>query len=218
MTIEWTRRVLYVEDQQAMRVLVTAVLVESGFSVLSVASANEALEQLESFDPDVLATDIELGSRPDGVELAHIARALSPHLGVVFVTSFPRAAHGLGRESLPGAVHVDKTHLTAPQELIFALEQALRARGDQPPAPAPGDDLPGWISALTSHQRRVLSLIAAGLSNAEIAARTNANVRAVERTVSRVFEALGVARVSAVNPRVAAANEYNRVFGYRVAS
>ena len=62
----------------------------------------------------------------------------------------------------------------------------------------------------------MLSLIAAGLSNAEIAARTDATVRAVERTVSRVFDTLGVSRVTAVNPRVVAANEYNRLFGHLV--
>ena len=199
-----------------MRVLIAAVLESAGFEVLSAPSAHVALELLEEYDPDVLVTDIELGSRPDGVELARIARQLAPHLGVVFVTSFPRAAHAPARDAIPGAVYVDKTQLASPDDLVVALEQALRARSDQPMAASASTELPEGIGALTEHQRRVLSLIAAGLSNAEIAARTDATVRAVERTVSRVFDTLGVSRVTAVNPRVVAANEYNRLFGHLV--
>ncbi|MBC9926778.1 MULTISPECIES: response regulator transcription factor [unclassified Leucobacter] len=213
MKTQWTRRVLYVEDQQAMRVLTAAVFESAGFAVMSASSAHAALDMLEEWDPDVLVTDIELGSRPDGVELAHIARRLAPHLGIVFVTSFPRAAHPQGQDAILGAVHLDKTQITSPDDLVAALEQALRAREDQPMAATVPADLPAGIGALTEHQRRVLSLIAAGLSNTEIAARTDASVRAVERTVARVFDTLGVSRVSAVNPRVVAANEYNRLFG-----
>jgi len=205
----WRRRVLLVEDQQFMRVLVADLLGAAGFEVTAVGSAAAALDALDAFDPDALVTDVELGARPDGVELALIARRLAPHLGVVFLTSFPLAALGAAGH-LDGAVHVDKTQLGDTAQLLAAVETALGGSAPPPPAP-PGTE--GAFAALTPHQRRVLSLLAAGLSNAEIAARTDSTVRAVERTVSRIFDALDVAAVPAMNPRVVAANLYNRLFG-----
>ncbi|MEV4669223.1 response regulator transcription factor [Microbacterium sp. LWO12-1.2] len=207
---KWTRRVLFVEDQQIVSVLVGELLVGAGFVVKSVTSAGDALDLLEDFDPDVLVTDIELGSRPDGVELAMIARSLAPHLGVVFLTSFTRAATtGFGR-TITGAVTVDKLTFSDPSELVAAIEASVRV--DATPAPGVEAD-EELIDRLTPHQRRVLSLIAAGLSNREIAERSGASLRAVERSVSRVFDTLGVSHVSAINPRVAAANRYSRLFG-----
>lgn len=209
----WTRRILLVEDQQFMRVLVSDLLAGAGFEVTAVASAADALDALDAGDPDALVTDVELGARPDGVELALIARRLAPHLGIVFLTSFPRAALGAAG-ALDGAVHVDKTQLGDTAQLLAAVEAALggpRRAAAAPAAPPVGSE--GAFAELTPHQRRVLSLLAAGLSNAEIAARTDSTVRAVERTVSRIFDALDVAAVPAMNPRVVAANLYNRLFG-----
>lgn len=194
-----------------MRVLVADLLTGAGFEVTAVASAADALDALDAGDPDALVTDVELGTRPDGVELALIARRLAPHLGIVFLTSFPRAALGAAGQ-LDGAVHVDKTQLGDTAQLLTAVEAALGgprrgSPGDPPAVPE------GGFAALTPHQRRVLSLLAAGLSNGEIAARTDSTVRAVERTISRIFDALDVAAVPAMNPRVVAANLYNRLFG-----
>lgn len=197
-----------------MLVLVGELLMQAGFVVLAVPTAAEALERLDDFDPDVLVTDIELGTRPDGVELAMIARELAPHLGVVFLTSFTRAATtGPGR-SITGAITVDKLTLRDSGELVAAIEASVRNDASAAPTAGAGDTPDDeLIAKLTPHQRRILSLLAAGLSNAEIADRTGASVRAVERSVSRVFDVLGVSHVSAINPRVVAANRYSRLFG-----
>lgn len=204
---------LFVEDQRIMSVLVAELLTAAGFAVLAVSSAAEALDRFDGFDPDVLLTDIELGARPDGVELAIIARELAPHLGVVFLTSFTRAATtGTGR-SISGAVTLDKLAVSESAEFVAAIESSVRpgrAGGGAPPEELPDDES---IARLTPHQRRILSLIAAGLSNAEIAERSGASVRAVERSVSRVFDTLGVSNIPAINPRVAASNRYSRLFG-----
>ncbi|MGK9148506.1 response regulator transcription factor [Plantibacter flavus] len=207
----WKRRVLFVEDQRIMSVLVGELLTNAGFEVVTVSSAADALDRLDGFDPDVLVTDIELGSRPDGVELAMIARSLAPHLGVVFLTSFTRAARSGPGRTVTDAVTVDKLTLTDSSELIAAIDASVRPGTATLPMEAPEDEL---IARLTPHQRRILSLIAAGLSNLEIAERSGASVRAVERSISRVFDTLGVSHVSAINPRVAAANRYSRLFGH----
>lgn len=193
-----------------MSVLVGELLKKSGFSVLAVSNAVAALDRLDSFDPDVLVTDIELGTRPDGVELALIARELAPHLGVVFLTSFTRAALSGPARSISGAVTVDKLALEDSGELIAAIEASVRRDGGTLAVDPVDDEL---IGRLTPHQLRILALIAGGLSNTEIAERSGSSVRAVERSISRIFDALGVSQMREINPRVVAANRYSRLFG-----
>lgn len=210
----WIRRALLVEDQPFMRMLVGETLRARGFDVQTAARADEALRLVQEFDPDVLITDIELGSRPDGIELATIARATAPHLGVVFLTNFPRALTEDRRSPVRESVHVDKATLASTDDLLEAVEQALLGKraGAVERERTDGGDHDAVLS-LTRHQREVLSLVSAGLSNAEIADRTDATQRAVERTISRIFDHLDIAGEPSVNPRVVAANRYNRVFG-----
>lgn len=69
-TSQWVRRVLVVEDQPLMRALVGDTLTHAGFVVHTAGSAVEALTEFDGFDPDLLVTDIDLGVRPNGVDLA----------------------------------------------------------------------------------------------------------------------------------------------------
>lgn len=205
------------EDQRIMRVLVAESLRHRGFELDVAADAVQALQVLDTADPDVLVTDVELGSRPDGLELALIARAASPGIGIVVLSNYAAVA-----ERMPsGAEFVDKAELHDPDELAAAIERAVRGprargragRAPQRTAPESAASQDPVVASLTPHQRRVLALIAAGLSNAEIADRTDSTLRAVERTVSRLFTRLEIANVPAVNPRVIAANRFNRHFG-----
>ncbi len=197
-----------------MRVLVAESLRHRGFELDVAADAAEALALLDTADPDVLVTDVELGSRPDGLELAVIARAASPGIGIVVLSNYAAVA-----ERMPsGAEFVDKAELHDPDELVAAIERAVRGPRARGGALPPGVLRPNIsqdpvVAGLTPHQRRVLALIAAGLSNAEIADRTGSTLRAVERTVSRLFARLEIANVPAVNPRVIAANRFNRHYG-----
>jgi DNA-binding NarL/FixJ family response regulator len=69
------------------------------------------------------------------------------------------------------------------------------------------------LLGLTAAQLETTRLLAAGLSNAEIARRRNVTVRAVEKSVERVFAALGFAGGERTTPRVAAATLYTATFG-----
>lgn len=229
---------LVVEDQGALRALVHDLFARNGFAVESTASAVDALARFADFDPDALVADIDLGVRPDGIELATALRRIAPHLGVVFLTSYPRRAAGAEAFGLPGAVFVGKAELESPEQILAALERALRptapadladpthrsdrsdASGAGTPAEAPAAEAPtaddgcaGGVAALTRHQLAVLGMIAQGWSNEQIARESGATVRAVERSISRIFERLGVTGDPATNPRVAAAARYLAAFG-----
>lgn len=161
---------LVVEDQAALRTLICAALEGHGWEVKGVADADEALREFAEFDPDALLTDIDLGSRPDGAELALMLHRLAPHLGIVFVSSFPRAAAGATAMGVPGAVFVGKDEINAPGDLVSALETALSIDPGARSASAAGADREG-LGRLTRHQLEILALVARGASNEQIAHR-----------------------------------------------
>jgi len=202
--------VLVVEDQGALRMLVCDLLERHGFQTAAAADAAEATRLFTDFDPDALLTDIDLGSRPSGAELAAMLVELAPHIAVVFLSSYPRAAAGATAMGIAHAVFVPKQDLESPAALLSALERALSTHpSPEPSAPAVRDPL----ATLTRHQLEILAMIARGWSNERIAAETGGTVRAVERSISRLFGRLEVTRDPTVNARVAAAGLYLSAFG-----
>jgi DNA-binding NarL/FixJ family response regulator len=212
MADEWNRRVILVEDQPIVRVLVAESLRQAGFDVSAHGDARSALEAADRFDPDVLVADIDLGSRPDGVELALVLRARFPQLGVMFLTNYPRVASVPRKAVVTGAQFVSKDLLESPAQLSEWVDAAARA--DRLPVP---DGPAGALAGLSRAQLSVLAELAAGCSNEEIARRTGRTLRAVERLVSRTFERMGVNDHPELNPRVVAVNLYTRAFGHPVA-
>ncbi len=201
---------LVTEDQGALRTLVCDLLERNGFQTAAAATAAEATRLFAEFDPDALLTDIDLGSRPSGAELAAMLVELAPHLAVVFLSSYPRAAAGATSMGIEHAVFVAKQDLDSPTTLLSALERALSTHpAPESSAANPADPL----GALTRHQLEILAMIARGWSNERIAVETGSTVRAVERSISRLFGRLDVASDPTVNPRVAAAALYLSAFG-----
>lgn len=207
------RTILLIEDQTLVRTLVAESLDRAGFDVSAHATAQSALDAFVALDPDALVTDIDLGTRPDGAETALILRQRSPHMAVVFLSNFPRAASAPRSASiLADAVFVHKSSLTSGTVLATAVDEALRNTYQSKSALTPDDDA-DKLSALTRSQLEILKLIAEGHSNAEIARLTGRTVRAVERLIVRLFGSLGVSTDDGMNPRVTAANLYSRSFG-----
>ena len=201
---------LVVEDQGALRMLVCDLLERHGFQTAAASDAAEATRLFTEFDPDALLTDIDLGSRPSGAELAAMLVELAPHIAVVFLSNYPRAAVGATAMGIEQAVFVAKQDLDSPATLLSAVERALSTH----PAPESSPTgSPDPLAPLTRHQLEILSMIARGWSNERIAEETNGTVRAVERSISRLFARLEVTRDSTVNARVAAAAMYLAAFG-----
>ncbi|BAU66798.1 multi-sensor hybrid histidine kinase [Stanieria sp. NIES-3757] len=73
-------RILTVDDEPDARKLLTVLLTQYGAEVLSVASAGEVLANLESFQPDVLVSDIGMPN-VNGYSLIEQIRDLSPQQG-----------------------------------------------------------------------------------------------------------------------------------------
>lgn len=203
---------LVVEDHALMRSLVTDAFRQRGFEAESASSTPEALERAASFDPDLLVTDIDLQQRPNGVELATILHRRAPHVAVMFLSNLSRdAAATHAQSTISGASFVNKAAVETVDELVDAAEAVL---ADRPVLrETTGSDARSRLLGLTAAQLETTRLLAAGLSNAEIARRRNVSVRAVEKSVERVFAALGIAGGERTTPRVAAATLYTATFG-----
>ena len=79
-------RVLLIEDDQLVRATLVDTLGEAGFDVDGLACAEDALVLLGAGQvPDVLVTDLDLGHGLGGTDLADMARARHPDVGIVFI-------------------------------------------------------------------------------------------------------------------------------------
>jgi len=85
--------VLVVDDEPAVRMLVTEVLGELGYAALEAGDGPEALAILQSpARIDLLITDVGLPGGMNGRQVADAARAARPALPILFITGFAENA------------------------------------------------------------------------------------------------------------------------------
>ncbi|MCC5661613.1 response regulator [Nostoc sp. XA010] len=104
-------RVLMVDDEPDTRELSTALLTQYGAEVLTVTSAAEALASLESFQPDVLVSDIGMPEM-DGYALLQQVRSLPPSKGgqipAIALTAYARVEDQQRAKSAGFQHHISK--------------------------------------------------------------------------------------------------------------
>jgi len=100
-------RILVVEDDPSVRLLVIDVLAELGYSALEASEAEMALSLLNSNDVDLLITDVGLPGR-NGRQLAEMARVRRPDLRVLFMTGYAEQAMHRGDFLEPGMAMITK--------------------------------------------------------------------------------------------------------------
>lgn len=195
-------KVLLVEDEEFTRILIRDALTNIGMSVMAVASVNQALAEIDEFDPNVVVTDLDLGPGPDGADLLNKIEEERPWAGMVVLTAHASpelAVHG-GRSIPEGATYLVKSQISSASSLKAAIEESIAHPGLNPKAVKNSDDQ--YI--VSSMQGEILRMIADGLSNAAIAREKNVTLRAAEALVQRTFTALGVKGNPDVNSRVVA--------------
>ncbi|MEH2174354.1 PAS domain-containing protein [Nostoc sp.] len=120
-------KVLTVDDDPDARELLTVLLTEYGAKVLTVASATEVLANLESFQPDVLVSDIGM-PEVDGYSLIQQIRALTPEKGgkipAIALTAYARVEDSQLVISSGYQLHVTKP--LDPEELVQAVVALAR--------------------------------------------------------------------------------------------
>lgn len=201
--------IVLVEDEQLLRELLEKTL--SGVPGLVVretfASAEEALGAIAASPPDVVLSDINLGSGLDGISLAKKLRKLCPDLAIVILSNHADLVYvdalrkALGRhwaymlkksalslEALERCIHSVASGLVVLDPEIVAVAQTR--------SPTP---------KLTGRAAEMHAYLAQGYSNASIMKKCALTERTVERLISQVYDDLGIdVENTAVNPRVLA--------------
>ena len=156
--------ILLVDDDAALRELITLRLEANGFRVDAVDSGEAALAQLALARPDAVLTDMQMAGM-DGMALFRAIHARDPALPVIVLT-----AHG----SIPDAVAATQQglfgYLTKPYDaptLIDLLKRATRLAGSGPEA---GDD--DWRSEIVTASPAMDALLA----EARLAAQSEASL------------------------------------------
>lgn len=89
------RKIMLVEDEAPLLMLVGDALEDMGFEVTRMASGLRAMEALEEGEqPDILVTDVSMPEGVSGIDIAGRALAAEPAPRVVLVS-------GLSRSQLP---------------------------------------------------------------------------------------------------------------------
>jgi DNA-binding NarL/FixJ family response regulator len=193
--------VVLVDDHEVVRRGVRDVLsVEGDIEVVGEASTvSEALARIPALRPDVAVLDVRL---PDGngVALCRDLKSSMPELNVLMLTSFSdddalfdaimAGASGYVLKHIGGDDLVDAVRTVGRGGSLFdpAVTAQVLQRLRTPPQEDPG------LQSLTEQERRILELIAEGLTNRQIAERIFLAEKTVKNYVSSLLAKLGLER------------------------
>lgn len=199
---------MLVEDEEFTRNMVAEMLTTSGVTVSSVDTVAKAIATIDSFDPHVVLTDLDLGHGPDGADLLLKVFKDRPWTGMVIMTAHasPELAISDASRIPDPTVYIVKSEIKSIANLLLAIEESIERTGKfQKSVAAVSEKI-----TITASQAEILRMIADGLSNASIAKERDITLRAAEALIQRTFQALGVNSDPTVNPRVVAVRMWHQ--------
>jgi len=199
---------MLVEDEEFTRNMVAEMLTNSGVIVSGVATVAKAIATIDTFDPHVVLTDLDLGHGPDGADLLLKVFKDRPWTGMVIMTAHasPELAISDASRIPDPTVYIVKSEIKSIANLLLAIEESIEKTGKfQKSVAAVSEKI-----TITASQAEILRMIADGLSNASIAKERDITLRAAEALIQRTFQALGVNSDPTVNPRVVAVRMWHQ--------
>jgi DNA-binding NarL/FixJ family response regulator len=188
-------RLLVAEPQDLVRELLVDRLVASGFDVVaSVPDGRAAMSLALQHQPDVVILDIELRD-PDGTTVIREMMKADKRRRIVVLTATDDVL------TARYAIHAGAMAFVSKNEEFTLLLDAVSAvlRGDTVLAGGVTDRIgrrvkrtPSSDSLLSDREEEVLSLVASGLANPEIASRLFISARTVKNHLASIYDKLGV--------------------------
>lgn len=206
-------KILAVDDEPLVLTLLSETLKAQGYEVTTATDASSAKRACANFDPDLAILDVDLGSGPDGFDLATSLRHSSPTLAIIFLTNVaePRLA-GKSVKNLPaGYGYLLKSKLGDSKLLNAAIVGVARGAGKEF---RENIDSGHALGKLSRSQLQVVQLLAMGKSNEEIAQIRNTTIRAVRLILVRAFKVMGISEQGGPERRVQAAIQYLKATGF----
>ena len=161
--------------------------------VASAGDGDEAIAVCVEHHPDVALMDLSMPGM-GGIEATRRITEQAPGVQVVVLTSF------MDRERIVDALNAGAIGYllkdAEPEELIRGIHAA--ARGESPLDPRAARAMlaaqrtPSPLDALSEREREVLTLVAEGLPNKQIARRLEITEKTVKAHLTSIFRAIGV--------------------------
>jgi len=194
-------RIFLLDDHEVVRRGVRELLeVEDDLEVVGEAgTAEEALQRIPAASPDVAVIDMRL---PDGngVEVCREVRSRNPEVQCVVLTSFAddealfdsimAGAAGYLLKQIKGTDLVDAIRRVAAGQSL--LDPSVTERVLERLRKGPEQD--ERLSRLTEQERKILDLIAEGLTNRQIGERMGLAEKTVKNYTSHLLAKLGLER------------------------
>jgi len=117
------KRVLVIDDEEALCRMVDAVLSDAGYEV---TTSTRSYEVVETFDParfDLVVTDVKMPG-VDGLEVLQRVKAAAPAMPVIVITA--HATVEMSIQALRKGAYDMVTKPFEPEELIYRIRNALR--------------------------------------------------------------------------------------------
>jgi DNA-binding NarL/FixJ family response regulator len=203
-------RVLVVDDQALVRAgFVKLLEPETDLRVVGEAGDGfEAVDAAARARPDVVLMDIRM-PRLDGIEATRRIRARPGAARVLVLTTYDldeyvfdalkAGASGFLLKDAPADQLVAGIRVVAAGDALLAPPVTRRLIEEFARRPTPPPEGPGELTALTAREREILTLIARGLTNSEIAGHLVLGGSTVKTHVGNILTKLGLRdRVQAV--------------------
>ncbi len=194
-------RVFLLDDHEVVRRGLRDLLESEGDIAIvgESGSAVEAMSRIPALRPDVAVLD---GRLPDGsgIDVCREVRSVDPHIKALILTSYDddealfaailagAAGYVLkqiaGNDLLDGVRRVAAGQSLLDPSLIARVLERVRTGADEQPE----------LAALTDQERKILALIAEGLTNRQIGERMFLAEKTVKNYVSSILAKLGLER------------------------
>jgi DNA-binding NarL/FixJ family response regulator len=206
-------RVVIADDSPLLREGIVSFVRGEGIDVVAEASTgDELLAAVDRCEPDLAIVDIRMPptQTDEGIQAAHEIRRRHPDMGVVLLSQHVEV--GVATQVLAEAPHrlgyLLKDRVTDAADFAASLRRVAAGGTALDPQVVSGllrdPAQSGLLGSLTPREREVLELVAEGRSNKAIGERLGVSQGAVQKSVSTIFNKLGLPAGEAEDRRVLA--------------
>ena len=207
-------KLLIVEDDKILLTMMSGALTSEGFNVLAASDAQSAMQYFDKARPDVVILDIDLGAGPSGIDLANKMRQISGRIAIVFCTSFKdmRFIQGDYLKYPLHTVVLKKADVVNMEKFSNAINEAVELIRESDES-KPDNLHEKYYKDLTALEIELLTLIAGGHSNKQVAAEKGISLKSCENAIARLAKKLEIPATEQSNQRVLLTRKYMELSG-----